>query len=178
MLVRLFRGAALVGLIAIGGCETPSEDAHRLITYPADPTATARLAEWTAEFINSHKVGDPIRVHALVTFDELLVEQLRNRQIDRFLFRVNANHTYVISRHPISDYRNIDARVTNYDGGWILRGDVDDRADGSKATLFIGDDGSVQGDIWLRGLGRFIIQPTPEPPYHLVFLRTGSYSID
>jgi hypothetical protein len=168
----------LVSLIALAGCETSSEDAHRQVTHPADSTATARLADWTADFISSHKVGDPIRVHALVTFDELLIEQLRNRQIERFAFRVNADHTYVVSRQLISNYRSIDTRATNYDGGWILQGDVDDRNDGSKATLYIGDDGSVQGDVFLKGVGRFIIQPTPELPYHLVFLRTGSYAID
>jgi hypothetical protein len=178
MLMRMFLTAVLVGLMAVAGSETLSEDAHRPVTHPADSSATARLADWTADFISSQKVGDPIRVHALVTFDELLIEQLRNRQIERFAFRVNADHTYMVSRRLISDNRNTDARVTNYDGGWILSGDVDDRNDGSKATLFIGDDGSIQGDVFLKGLGRFIIQPTPERPYHLVFLRTGSYAID
>lgn len=178
MLIRLFQTAVLVGLIAVAGCETSSEDTQRLVTHPADSTATARLADWTADYISSQRVGDPIRVYALVTFDDLLIEQLRNRQIEQFAFRVNADHSYVIFRQPFSNYRSIDTRITNYDSAWILQGDVDGRNDGSKATLLIGDDGSVQGDVFLKGLGRFIIQPAPELPYHLVYLRTGSYSID
>ena len=83
MLVRLIHSAVLVGLIAVAGCKTHSEDECRLVTHPADSTATARLADWTADLIGSHKLGDPIRVHALVTFDTLLIEQLRDRQIER-----------------------------------------------------------------------------------------------
>jgi len=178
MLVRLIHSAVLVGLIAVAGCKTHSEDECRLVTHPADSTATARLADWTADLIGSHKLGDPIRVHALVTFDTLLIEQLRDRQIERFAFHVNADHTYTVTRQLISDDRNVDARLTNYDGGWVLQGDVDDRKDKSQARLFFRDDGSVSGYIFLQGLGRFIIKPSPELPYHLVFLRTGSYSID
>lgn len=176
MPIGLFQTAALVGLMAVTGTHLGSEEAPHSVTHPADSIGTARLAHWTAEFISSQKVGDPIRVYSLVTFDQLLIEQFRVGQIQRFALRINSDHTYLISRKPPSD--NTSNNSVNYDNGWILQGDVDGRNDGSKAILYVRDDGSVGGHVFVKGVGRIIIQTTPELPYHLVYLKTGSFRID
>jgi len=138
------------------------------VTAPSDTDSIARLTPWAETYLAFQKVGNPVQTFEMLVFDRDLFERLHNAERTSFAFGVNENYEYLIRRESIFEF----------DGGWFLNGTILGHDDYSEARIVVHDDGSMGGSLFVQGLGTFIIQPTAEPPHHLVFLRTGSYPID
>ena len=151
-----------------GHCFAEEASPPPSFTVDVTETSAAKFSDWIEDYLSSQKVGDPVSTIEVVTFARDLIERLHRAEVTRFAFRINANHDYMLDRKS----------VFQGDGVWILNCTILGHDDNSEARIFVKDDGSIAGDLFIQGTGTFIITPTNELPYHIVYLRTGSFSID
>jgi hypothetical protein len=138
-----------------------------LLVPVSEPVASA-LQPWFEEVKQTQKVGDPISIVEFLSFSDDLLTSLRYANERRFRFQMNSEFDFEIS---VDD-------VYEYDGGWVLHGHIIHKPDASSVRIFVEDDGTKSGSLFIRGVGRLFIEPTPQLPIHAVHLRTGSYRID
>ena len=151
-----------------GHCFAEEASPPPSFTVDVTETSAAKFSDWIEDYLSSQKVGDPVSTIEVVTFARDLIERLHRAEVTRFAFRINENHYYLLDRKSIFQF----------DGGWILNCTISGHDNYSEARIFVKDDGSIGGDLFIQGTGTFIIKPTNELPYHIVYLRTGSFSID
>ena len=155
-------------ILLVGACVGGQPPEPSSVTVASDHKAVTELSSWIDSYLSSQKIGDPVQIIEVVTFDRDLFDSLYSAEITSFTFRINEDFSYVISREYVFEY----------DGGWILGGTILGHNDTSEASIHVLDDGSTAGSLFVQGVGQFIIKSTNKHPYHVVYLRTGSYNID
>lgn len=141
---------------------------QRAMVSAVDEQTRSRLIPWFEQYRASQKMGGSISDYEFLSFDDDLILDVKHGREDRFRFRVNEKH----------DYEIVVDSIFEFDGGWIMSGYISGRSDMSEATLYVHEDGTRTGDVFIKGVGRFIVTPTGQLPAHAVYLRNAEFAID
>jgi hypothetical protein len=142
----------------------------------ADDTSPSMLAHvsedvvpmfdpWFQEYLSTNKFRSDIEQVSFISFDDSLIARIQSGHQDTFRFQIDNYHDYDI----VIDF------VSEYGGGWVMSGHIGNKADTSELRLFVNDDGTKQGDLFVAGVGTFIVAPTDRLPVHAIYLRTATF---
>ena len=147
----------------------PDEDSHELFPLLKNPDAsiTATLKPWVDQFRAERSGADQFNDYGIFEFDDNTLEAVKQGNV-RFVeinISKEANFTIEIGKPQIQN------------DNWYFSGHLIENPD-ATTVLTVFPDGSKWGEVHVPGHGLYIIRPASIPPYHIVYLATGTYDID
>lgn len=135
------------------------------ILVEVDEITKANLEPWFEKYLAENESPEPVTEYGFFVFDDVVVQNIVSGAIAKIHFHLNNRHSYEVEF----------VASTMGKGVTLLGGDLLDYPNGSRASIFVWDDGTVSGgSVRAMGCGLLIIRSIPGTPYHVVFARTGT----
>jgi hypothetical protein len=137
------------------------------VFVPVDDVALSMIQPWIDEYRSSMSGEDQFEDYAITTFDQPVIDGIRDGTYESFLFNYSSNRSIEMI------VREVNEKQTD----WYFRSS-DPNNSNNVAIISFFPDGQIQGEVHVQGVGRYIIRPTGTYPYSIVYLADGTYVFD